>query len=46
MNFKRMLNNTQQPGDEEILDTIGSVGLWFDLRQYLQQNYDFHASEF
>ena len=40
MEFKRMLDNAHLPSDEEILNTIGPVGLWFDLRQYLKESYD------
>ena len=41
MEFERMLNETHEPSDKELLTAIGVADLWLDLRQYLEQNYDF-----
>jgi hypothetical protein len=41
MEFERMLNESHEPSDEELLTAIGAADLWLDLRQYLEQNYDF-----
>ena len=41
MGYERMLNKERQPTEEEMLDTIGQTAAWLDLRQYLEENYDF-----
>ena len=41
MEFERMLNEDHEPTEEEILATIGIAKLWLDLKQYLDQRYDF-----
>jgi len=41
MEFERMFNDDHKPGEGEILDTIGAADLWSDLKEYLDQSYDF-----
>ena len=41
MSYERMLDKAHRPTEEEMLDTIGEAVRWLDLRQYIQENYDF-----
>ena len=41
MSYERMLDGEHQPTEAEILKTIGKKKVWLDLKQYLEQNYDF-----
>jgi hypothetical protein len=41
MEFERMLDAHHEPGDEEIVAAIGKRELWQDLRNYVDQSYDF-----
>ena len=41
MNYERMLDKEHQPSEEEILNTIGQTAAWLNLRQYIEENYDF-----
>jgi hypothetical protein len=41
MEFSRMLNKDQDPSEEEILTTIGNTDLWLELKNYIDQSYDF-----
>ena len=41
MEFERMLDEDHDPAEKEILATIGVADLWLDLKQYLDQRYDF-----
>ena len=41
MNFSRMLNEDQNPSEEEIHTTIGNADLWLELKNYIDQSYDF-----
>ncbi len=43
MEYERMLNEAHEPSDEELLTAIGAADLWLDLRQYLEQSYDFQS---
>jgi hypothetical protein len=40
MEFSRMLNEDQDPSEEEILTTIGNTDLWLNLKKYIDQSYD------
>ena len=41
MEFERMINEAHEPSDKELLTAISAADLWLDLRQYLEQSYDF-----
>ncbi len=41
MEFTRMLDEDHQPSEEEILAAIGAGNLWPDLKEYIDQSYDF-----
>lgn len=41
MSYERMLNKEHQPSEEEIHNMIGHTAAWLNLRQYLEENYDF-----
>jgi hypothetical protein len=41
MEFARMLDEDHQPSEEEILAAIGAGDLWPDLKEYIEQSYDF-----
>jgi len=42
MPYQRMLDKNQEPSEGEILVHLGnSSSLWFDIRSYLDQTYDF-----
>jgi len=41
MSYERMLYKEHQPSEEEILNTIGQTAAWINLRQYIEENYDF-----
>jgi hypothetical protein len=41
MSYERMLDGEHQPTEPDILKTIGKKEVWLDLKQYLEQNYDF-----
>ncbi len=41
MNYERMLDKAQRPSEETIRAAIGEAELWSDLREYLDQSYDF-----
>jgi len=41
MEFARMLDEDQQPSEEEILAAVGAGNLWSDLKKYIDQSYDF-----
>jgi len=41
MEFARMLDEDHQPSEEEILAAIGAGNLWPDLKEYIDQSYDF-----
>ena len=41
MSYERMLDGEHQPTEQEILDTIGQATAWLNLRQYIEQNYNF-----
>ena len=41
MSYERMLDGEHQPTEADILKTIGKKKVWLDLKQYLEQNYDF-----
>lgn len=36
-----MLDKAHRPSEEEILDTIGQTAAWLDLKQYIEENFDF-----
>jgi len=44
MSYERLLDKGHRPSEEEILNTIDQTAAWLDLRQYIEENYDF-ASE-
>jgi hypothetical protein len=41
MAYLRMLNEDHRPLENEIHSFIGNTDLWLDLKQYLDQNYNF-----
>ena len=41
MNYERMVDDKHQPTEKEILKTIGQTAAWLDLRQYIEENYNF-----
>ncbi len=41
MSHERMLDGEHQPIEADILKTVGKKKVWLDLKQYLEQNYDF-----
>jgi len=42
MSYQRMLDGDVRPTEDEIENTIGENSfLWFDMRKYLEENYDF-----
>jgi hypothetical protein len=41
MAYARMLDKANQPTEQDVLTTIGDVTHWLDLRQYLNDSYDF-----
>jgi hypothetical protein len=41
MSYERMLDGEHQPTEAEILKIVGKKKVWLDLKQYLEQNYDF-----
>lgn len=41
MSYERMLDKAHQPTEEEILNTIGETAAWLNLKQYIEENYDF-----
>ena len=41
MSYERMLDGEHQPTEADILKSIGKKKVWLDLKQYLEQNYDF-----
>jgi hypothetical protein len=41
MQYERMLNADHEPSEEEMLAAVGAADLWLDLKQYLDQSYDF-----
>lgn len=41
MEYERMLDGDHEPGKREILAAIGAGDLWLELKQYVDQRYDF-----
>jgi hypothetical protein len=41
MEFARLLDEDHKPSEEEILTTIGAGDLWLDVKEYIDQSYDF-----
>ena len=41
MEFERMLDEDHEPSEREILAAIGAGDLWLDLKEYIDQSYDF-----
>ena len=41
MEFVRLLDEDHEPSEEEILAAIGAGDLWLDLKEYIDQSYDF-----
>jgi hypothetical protein len=41
MEFERMLDEDHEPSEKEILAAIGARDLWLDLKEYIDQSYDF-----
>ena len=41
MGYERMINEDHEPDGEEITAFVGDADLWLNLKQYLEQRYDF-----
>lgn len=41
MSYERYFSKEHQPTDKEVLESIGNTEPWLDLREYLEENYDF-----
>ena len=41
MKYERLLDEHHEPSEEEIISTVGGAKLWIELKQYLNQKYDF-----
>ena len=41
MGYERMINEDHEPEEEEITAFVGDADLWLNLKQYLEQRYDF-----
>jgi len=41
MEFSRLLDGDHEPSEEEILAAMGAGDVWLDLKEYIDQSYDF-----